>query len=187
MKRVFVLVAVLVLMSNVAHAVPCGVGRGIYDAADNPLFTECQNGPGQNDSVDVFNDNSFFGFDDWEKLTRQETPGALEEPVDIDLVVAPLGGAPDGTWSFDPDTWDIYGNIAIVLKDGKATDDVYWSAYLLETGVSSGLWEFDGQKNLSHFTVYGRGDPTPSPEPGTMLLLGSGLIGLAAFRRKTKG
>jgi hypothetical protein len=186
MKRVLVFMVLLVLASSTAHAVPCGVGRGIYDAGDNPLFTDCQNGPGKNDSVDVFNDNSFFGFDDWEYLTRQETPGDLDEAVDIDLVIAPLGGAPDGTWAFNPDIWDIYGDIAIVLKDGKATDDIYWSAYLLDTGVSSGFWEFDGTKNLSHLTVYARGDATPSPEPGTVFLLGAGLIGLAAFGRKKK-
>jgi hypothetical protein len=60
---------------------------------------------------------------------------------------------------------------------------------LLEDGVSEGCWQYGINANsgqlgdLSHLSVYGT--PGPSvPEPATMLLLGSGLIGLVGFGRK---
>ncbi|MBW2659612.1 MAG: PEP-CTERM sorting domain-containing protein, partial [Deltaproteobacteria bacterium] len=64
---------------------------------------------------------------------------------------------------------------------------IFWSAYLLNDGVSSGQWEFDGHKALSHMSVYGS-QTAPVPEPATMLLFGTGLIGLvgARIRRKRK-
>jgi hypothetical protein len=37
-------------------------------------------------------------------------------------------------------------------------------------------------RDLSHISGYGTG--TPVPEPGTMMLLGSGLVGLAGWGRK---
>lgn len=46
--------------------------------------------------------------------------------------------------------------------------------------VLSGFWPEQG--GISHVTLYSSN--TPVPEPATMLLLGSGLAGLAAFSRK---
>jgi len=191
----FAVVLVFAVAGNAA-ATPCGYG-GIFECdTSNALFSACLDGPEINDSVTIFNDNSYFSFNDWEYLSKIEIEEGddslifnLDEPVEIDLtlsVTSSTGGSSKGTFSFNPNTWLWYDNIAIVLKDGVHNDGVYWSAYLLLSGVYSGCWDYDGTHDLSHLSVYGTpGEPVP--EPATLLLLGSGLIGLAGIgRRKIK-
>ena len=129
---------------------------------------------------------NYFGYNDWEYLSKYDIPEGLDVTVDIDLVVSPTTTKSNsGTWSFNPDTWNTYENIMIVLKDGAVGDDkIKWFAYLIEDECSSGTWTYPEDKDLSHLSVYGRRGDIPVPEPATILLFGSGLVGLAGFGRK---
>lgn len=186
---------VLSVMAGSVHAMftpycdrpsPAGVNK--LDGV-TPAFTECQNsivGP-TNDSEASVNAQEFFdpmGTEpDWVLLSKQDTRGPFEDPIDIDLVVDCDGGCASdtGTWSFNSDVWDTYADVMIVLKGSNE-----FSGYLLESMVSAGTWNTGGDPLLSHLTVYARGDAPMGggmPEPTTLSLIAFGLIG-AGYSRK---
>jgi hypothetical protein len=171
--------------AGLARPFPCGVGfvdAGSPGPADD---FACQNGPvgNQNDwpSIDP-DDLTVFGFNDWIRLSKQEAGGALEQPVDIDLMVqvtAFSNGDPvGGTWEFNPAVWGTYENVMIVLKDGNV-GGIFWSAYLVSpAGTSSGNWSMP-RRGLSHLSVYGRERGVPEPTVlslAALALLGAGLM-----------
>ena len=77
-------------------------------------------------------------------------------------------------------TFGPYTNFVLALKAGsefslwlyRGTADAF--SFNLVPGTVQGL---------SHFTIYG-GDETTVPEPGTVFLLSTGLLGMAALRRR---
>ena len=162
--------AIICSTGDVSGSIQCLDG---IDGTENATEAILNNPPG------------FFYIMDWEKLSRQNIGGALEEELDIDLVVT--SGGNSGTYSFSSNVWSTYDNIMIVLKDGGVPDNtgLKWFSYLLGEGVSSGDWTYPGEKHdLSNLTIFGGG--TPVPLPGTILLFGSGLVGLSGLRWKFK-
>ena len=78
-------------LGGVAQALPLPICK-ISDVTGS---VECLDGiPETNDSVDLLNDNFYFGYNDWIYLSKQEVGGSpnLEEPIDIDLTLSPTTG-----------------------------------------------------------------------------------------------
>jgi hypothetical protein len=182
----FGLMLVFVMLGmNVANAATFGPVTPTTDSRDGPANDV-------NDTADDLNAGNFFGLNDWQEITKIDTNDTdnsyTNGPLSIDNGIRQNGDLVSGTWSLDPSVWQTYKAITLVLNDGRASNDVFWTAWLLDPGAISGTWEMNiigtnSFRNLSHMTAYG----SPVPVPAAVWLFGSGLAGLigAAARRKS--
>ncbi|MCG3115401.1 MAG: PEP-CTERM sorting domain-containing protein [Candidatus Manganitrophus sp. SA1] len=175
----------LLSVPGTASALPCSIGYvdGSANGINNGSYA-CQNGAVGDNNDDASDLPGFFGLTGWEHLQQEDTPGGLITTVDIGLQVSPDNNAPNGTWQFNDSVWDNYSDIVIVLKDGRTPENIYWSAYQVTSGDTSGDWDTGG-RGLSHLTVYGIREEQV-PEPTSLALLGIGLASLGLMRRRLR-
>jgi hypothetical protein len=93
-----------------------------------------------------------------------------------------------GTFSFSSSLWDTWSQIAIGFKFGTGNQPDEWFVYSLNSLVSSGSWQFVNVfgrgGGLSHVQLYGIPGGTTVPEPGTLALLGIGMLAAGVARRR---
>jgi hypothetical protein len=159
-----------------AQLTPINPDCGVW--ASVPMYTDCSGA--------------------WAGNNKNQTSDVIAQ-----IEMAPAAGAWNGgfgltnvseTTSVDTDGWGstgtinfgtTYSNFVIALKAGDSFSLYYFAGSLssLDYNTSGSGTNGDVVNGLSHWTIYG-GDETEVPEPGMMLLMATGLLGMATLRRR---
>jgi hypothetical protein len=162
-------------------------GAGVVDAQGHPLtgtsaiLTYIEN------HYTGFNRNmELFKWDAGQNGTPPTQSGGLKDSYNASFNFDLSGG----TISLSSSALSVFDSsqpIYMIVKDGNNSPFWYffdltnlWNG--IDDLVLSGFWNDNG--SISHVSLYGTSAPVP--EPATMLLLGSGIVGLVGFRKKFK-
>lgn len=90
-------------------------------------------------------------------------------------------------WEIGADFWSTYGEALITIHVGNGNGDPDHFAFLIEEGATSGVLTYErvqgGGGGFSNIVLWARGRGETVPEPGTLALLGGGLLFLGLRRR----
>lgn len=101
-----------------------------------------------------------------------------------------------GTWAINPSFWSAWGRAVVTFHLGNGGGNPDWFFFEVTPGATSGTWFMDrlsgsggGLSNINLWAANGSftslcTDCVTTPESGSMLLVGTGLLGLAALLRR---
>ena len=101
-----------------------------------------------------------------------------------------------GSFALDSNVWNSWENLLIGFRFGTGNQPDGWFVYTLNDLVSAGTWTFVNVGGLgggfTNAQLYASGEktvlaqtPTSVPEPGTVWMLGAGLLALGLLRLRT--
>lgn len=155
----------------------CTAGTGGSSATfglDAATGAQCAEG---NDTNSIDSTFELFGQTGWILSDKNENSNG---DGTIEFAALPTNGNKSGAWEID--TLAGLTDIVITLKAGNG-----FGAFLLDLTVSTplaGTWS--SSKDLSHASIYYRGEPTEVPEPSALVLLGLGFLGISLFGRRAR-
>ena len=125
------------------------------------------------------------GVTGWES-DGPDFPNNSDDPLTYNGVDYPLlDGDIPGEDAFSGSLLGDIGDYLVLFKFGGGVNTPDWFILFVDNGNSL-TWEVhNAQNGLSHVSVWGDpGDPPQIPEPATLLMFGTGLLGAAAARRR---
>ncbi len=127
----------------------------------------------------------WFGYDDWTQDAKDNDLDGVDEG-DKTLGFSVDGDREAGSWSFSESLAGL--DVMLVFKDGEQANPNGLVSYLVNdtSGTYLSMFTNDSEQTqqISHVSVWLRGDSVEVPAPAMLGLIGIGLLGMLAVGRR---